>query len=205
MKNIKVHLGLIGRSGSGKELLARMLTERLEKRFRETSLGSEPPIKRFTFSDVLTEKLKEKGWEISTPNKQRVVVEEKARLGEDWLAQEARTRILACTNPVVIIDGIRWPADMRMMRSLPGNFIVAIEASPERRFLRLKARGRDETERNLTWEEFLIQEERETESYIDQLAREADILIDNNHDHAGLLTHIAKNIVRRLYLYGLIN
>lgn len=81
-----------------------------------------------------------------------------------------------------IIDGLRSNAELAVFRERfgPSLLLVAIVSSPETRFRRLIARGREDD--ILTREEFNRREQRETAWGIDELIDSAGVRIENEGD-----------------------
>ena len=85
-------------------------------------------------------------------------------------------------NDVVFMDGARWLADERMIRSLPPDeaILLYITASPEIRYERALRSTDKPDEQNKSWEKFMAEERAHTEIFIAQIGARADWIIQNN-------------------------
>jgi len=167
-------LGLTGRNASGKGEAAEFLKS---KGFFYYSL-----------SDVIREEIKQRGLELTRENLIATGRELRSRFGNGYLAEQILKRIDADKNYVV--DSIRHPDEVTTFRSLPRFYLLAISATPEVRFDRIKQRGRESDPTDL--EEFVRLEQREAVRKTDEgqdldaTAAEADFTIGNNDDLADL-------------------
>ena len=167
-------LGLTGRNASGKGEAAEFLKS---KGFFYYSL-----------SDVIREEIKQRGLELTRENLIATGRELRSRFGNGYLAEQILKRIDSDKNYVV--DSIRHPDEVTTFRSLPRFYLLAITATPEVRFDRIKKRGRESDPIDL--EEFIRLEQREAVRKTDEgqdldaTAAEADFTIGNNDDLADL-------------------
>lgn len=134
-------LGLTGTNGSGKGEAAAFF---MEKGFAYLSL-----------SDVLRKELAKKGLQPSRDNLIRTGNSLRRRHGADVLARRVLRRVRGDT----VIDSIRNPAEVALLRTRPGFRLLAVDAPVEVRFERAGRRGRDESV--LTLEEFASKEREE--------------------------------------------
>ena len=81
---------------------------------------------------------------------------------------------------IICIDGVRRPGDVKNLREIPGFILVHIFADMEKRFERITKRGENSDDKNKTFEEFKADNLKEAEVQIADIAKEADITIDNN-------------------------
>lgn len=166
---MKQIIGIVGEKGSGKGTFPKILTEVLPER----------KIVRTTFSDVLADTLNIWDLEKSRENYIKLVVAMNETFGEDVLARAVKKRIGGLVGDIIVVDGMRWMADLEMIKSLNGK-IVYITADPKIRYERTKARGEKAGENQTTFEEFMKQESAPTEIDIPKIAAQADFKIDNN-------------------------
>ncbi len=85
-------------------------------------------------------------------------------------------------------DGMRWPEDETLIRSLPYSLVVYINASPSVRYERARTAANSKVgEQQMTWEEFLETERAPTEVNITEIGSRADFMIlnDNGLDEYG--------------------
>jgi len=139
-------IGLTGKFAAGKGTVAEYLG-RLGYRYH-------------SLSDVIREELKQRG----IPESREALTEAGNSLrradGPAALAMRILGRLQ--DGQPHIVDSIRNPAEVEVLRTIPGFFMVGVDADPRVRFARLVARDRqgDPT----TFEQFAALEERETTS-----------------------------------------
>ena len=168
---MKLVIGLIGEKGAGKSTFA----GELRKRFS----GKRISYRRF--SDILIESLTP--WaviEINHENLQKFPVVMEQAYGKGILTQAMYHRITRDAAEVVIADGIRLPTDIAMLRSFSKNILVYITADAEIRFNRIRTGKEKSGEKFITFEQFMQEEQTETEVLIGKLGSKADVKIENN-------------------------
>ncbi|HUV13418.1 MAG TPA: deaminase [Acidobacteriota bacterium] len=167
-------LGLTGRNASGKGEAAEFLKS---KGFFYYSL-----------SDVIREEIKRRELELTRENLILTGRELRSRFGNGYLAKQILERIDSDKNYVV--DSIRHPDEVATFRGLPRFYLLAITATPEVRFDRIKQRGRESDPTEL--EEFIRLEQREAVRKTDEgqdldgTEAEADFTVENNDELADL-------------------
>lgn len=172
-------LGLTGRNASGKGEAAEFLKS---KGFFYYSL-----------SDVIREELKQRELELTRENLILTGRELRSRFGNGYLAEQILARIDSDKNYVV--DSIRHPDEVATFRGLPRFYLLAITATPEVRFDRIKQRGRESDPTDL--EEFIRLEQREAVRKTDEgqdldaTESEADFTVENNDQLANLEDKVA--------------
>ncbi len=138
-------IGLTGSLGAGKGVVSDFLKE---KGFVYLSL-----------SDELREIAKELKIEITRKNLQdlgNILREEK---GAGILAEVVFKKIKNQEYKKAIIDGIRNPSEIEVLRKLKDFFLISIDAPQEIRFQRLTERNRESDPK--TWEDFLRVDDRD--------------------------------------------
>ena len=83
-------------------------------------------------------------------------------------------------HPITVVTGIRRKEDMIGLSESKDFRLVYIEATPETRYARIHARGQNEDDGTKTYEEFLKENEFETERTIRTLRTEAQEVIEND-------------------------
>ena len=162
-----VIIGLTGPNGAGKGVLAEFLRARS---FLYLSL-----------SDEIREELVRRSLPVSRENLVRVGTELREKHGPAVLAERVLNKLSADRN--YVIDSIRHPAEVDALRGHGGFNLLRVEASPEVRFERLKARGRENDPEE--WKAFLELDAREAGSatssaqQVEAVARLADHIIVN--------------------------
>lgn len=189
---MKVYLGIIGKKFAGKETVYNIIKELTKPHGLKTSIHH--------FSDPLNEildilRLPKDGPE-GRPNQQKLSTILRQAFSENVLGDVIMARAQADIANIVCLDGVRRPQDVIKLRGLSSFHLVSINTPPEKRF----EFGQKRTDRpTQTWEEFLAQENAEAESKIDEIAKQADIRIDNFGTVEDLKMQIlAKILVRKL-------
>lgn len=139
-------IGLTGRNGSGKGVVAEFLKA---KGFYYYSL-----------SDVIREEIRRRGEEVTRERLIEVGRELRAERGTGYLARQILERIE--DDQHYVVDSLRHPHEVGVFRVCPRFYLVATEADPATRFARLKERGRENDP--VTFEEFLALEAQEAAS-----------------------------------------
>jgi dCMP deaminase len=161
-------IGLTGRNAAGKGEIAQYLKAR----------GFE----YFSLSDEIREEIRRRAGEISRESLVRVGNELRARSGPGALAERVLPKLERARN--VVVDSIRNPSEVEVLRRRKDFTLLAIEADQRVRFERGKSRGREGPARTL--DQFVHEEERElasndpTTQQLLATERLADITISNN-------------------------
>ena len=133
--------------------------------------------------DVVREKTKEFGLELTDTNVGTVANDERKRYGMDvW----AKRTIPYVGGDLVVIDGTRGPDEIRAFKHAFGEDlkVVAIHASPRDRFQWLKARSRPDSP--TSWEEFEHRDKRELAWGLGEAVALSDHMIVNDSSLADL-------------------
>lgn len=120
-------IGLTGRNAAGKGEVAAFLKS---KGFSFYSL-----------SDVIREEVARRGLPVTRDNLIATGRELRARFGTGHLAEKILERLEPGQNYVV--DSIRHPDEVAVLRKAPEFYLIAVQASPEIRFERIQKRGRE--------------------------------------------------------------
>ncbi len=166
----KLVIGIVGEKGSGKGTFPTLLQE----------IVPDKKIAKTTFSDSLTETFKVWSLPPTRENYIKLMVAMRDTFGPNVLANSVRKRIEDLEGDIVIVDGMRWMADLEMIRSLPNSKVLYITADPKVRYERTKARGQKAGETEASFEQFMKQETAATEVDIPKIAAQADFTINNN-------------------------
>lgn len=175
-------IGLVGEKGSGKDTLAHYLQENSQKK-----------IIHIRFSDLLKQTLKL--WDLpetrSNLQKLAQVLED---FGEGTVAHGLEKQIQNSDAEIIILDGIRWKPDLKLLEKFPEHKLIYITADPESRFQRLKSRGEKIGEAEMSFEQFLEEEKAPNELLIPEIGLKADIKMENN----GSVEEFQEKIKREL-------
>lgn len=152
---------IVGRSGAGKSTFVE-------------ALGL--PYYHFVCSSPLIEEVKKRGLPL-THNTIFEVSQELYSEDRYWMIPIFQKE-LEKRGGVMIADGLRYLHSLKRLREMCEVIVVRIEASPEKRFKRLKARKKISLD---TLEEFELLERDETEAMrIEDVLTEADLVIPNH-------------------------
>ena len=101
-------------------------------------------------SDVLAEVLNILRQPVTRENLQKLPIALAQYFGDGFLSSAVEERMLNSDAKIVIFDGVRWPSDVRMLRTFPHNFLVYIASDLEIRYERLKNREEKLEEKDLS-------------------------------------------------------
>jgi len=100
--------------------------------------------------------------------------------GQDLFAKVMANDVKKATSKIIIIDGMRRPADIEYLKKIEGFKLVALEVEAKIRYERLTKRGENTDDTTKTWGQFQKEHQAETEIYIPELMKQADVKINNN-------------------------
>ncbi len=163
----KIILGLVGQAGCGKGTMADLLVKKYGAAY-------------FRFSNILGDILKRLSLEKTRDNLIKISGALRQTFGEDILSYVLEKDAILAPEEVIVVDGIRRAEDIAALEPSPYFKLIAIDADPKLRFERMKKRGEKAGESNMTWEQFLAEEQRETEVTIPMVMARAAVTIDNN-------------------------
>ena len=157
-------LGTVGLPGSGKGEAA--------------TVAESAGIPVVTMGDVIRDACRERGLD---PAEDHGTVAERLREEDGPAAVADRTvdRLREVDDDVVLVDGLRGPAELDRFREAFGDDfrLVAIEAPFEMRADRVADRGRDDSDGDLA--AFREREQREREFGLVDVMQRADVTVDN--------------------------
>ncbi|MHA1229645.1 MAG: AAA family ATPase [Candidatus Helarchaeota archaeon] len=170
-------IGLVGKIGAGKDSFAKILLNKFN--FDE----------QIRFSDPLTEFMIGIGLELNRENYMKVGYYLRKIFGKKVVIDTIIRRIKDKSDKKLVVNGIRYKIEFDAIKSL-GGIIVGIITNDEIRFQRINERKR--FDREISWEEFLEYDKRETEVEIDDLLKMTDYTIENNGTLEDLENEIKK-------------
>lgn len=134
--------------------------------------------------DLVRREAKRRDLEMSEADVGRIAVEMRDKEGDDVWAVRTLSEIQDQPGDVVIVDGVRGFAEVERFREdLGGDFVlVAVHASPDTRWQRVRDRGRDDDV--TSFEEFKARDERELGFGLGTAIALADVLLVNEADLA---------------------
>jgi dephospho-CoA kinase len=180
---MRLLIGVMGEKGGGKGTFVNVLR----------SVASET-ISAVKSSDVLAETLNLWHIPLTRSNLQNMAIIMSNQYGKGTLSNAVRERINVTKEEIVIYEGIRWPTDIDLVRSFPDNLLVYITADPKVRFERMKKRNEKVGEGEMTFEQFMKEEQAGTETHLPVISKQADVKIENNGSKEEF-----KNQIRKLY------
>ena len=149
---------------------------------------------RVVMGDVIRVETKRRGLEPNANNTGEVMKLLRKEKGESAVADLCLETITKLKTEKVVVDGIRSMAEVGAFRREAAVLLVAVDASPERRFELLKERGRKDDP--LTHEMFVERDRRELGVGIGKAIALADETVSNQHATAGRLaaeiTHVVE-------------
>jgi len=150
---------------------------------------------RVVMGDVIREETKRRGLEPTAKNTGEVMKLLRQQKGESAVAELCLETIARAGAQRVVVDGIRSMAEVEAFRNRARLLLVAVDASPERRFELLKDRGRSDDP--LTHDMFVERDRRELDVGIGKAIALADETISNQHGTPGKLAADILKIVER--------
>jgi dephospho-CoA kinase len=144
-----------------------------------SKIAGEMGIPVVVMGDVIRNVVKEGGLAPTDKNLGAVADRLRAEEGMDAIANRCVAAIMQHDTPLVLIDGIRGDAEVRVFRrQFPGFILVAIDSSFEHRLERLGTRGRSDDGTSAA--ALRVRDERERRWGLDAALAMADIRIRND-------------------------
>jgi dephospho-CoA kinase len=163
---MKLIVGLVGRIGCGKSTVG----EHLKDNYSAVELR---------YSGILTEVLETLSVPVTRENLQALGKNLRETFGEDVLVNAMRGKLSDAGKDVIIVDGIRYPNEVEMLREFDDTLLLFVDVPARVRYDRAVKRGQ-RGEAGITFKEFTANEGAETERHIDSLRDLADHVIDNS-------------------------
>lgn len=163
-------IGLVGEKGSGKGTFAA----------RVADIAKDKCVVAMRFSDLLRETLD--AWSIPTTRRNLQLLAEvfENSFGMGTLSHAVYEGVMKIDADVVILDGVRWETDAKLIRSFPQNKLLYITAPPAVRYERSILRGENVGEKKTTLEQFMEEEQAVNEILIPRIGATADHVIRND-------------------------
>ncbi|MEM0465633.1 MAG: AAA family ATPase [Candidatus Pacearchaeota archaeon] len=174
-------IGITGRIGSGKGEVAKFF---LKKNFVY-----------FTLSDIVRKEAIKRGIKINREELQNLGDLIRKEEGSGALVKKLLNKVQPCKN--YIIDGIRNPGEINVLRKLKGFYLIAVDAPQKIRFQRVLRRAKESDPKN--WNDFLRVDERDFYDKSNPLGQQvascmkmADFIIINDNSIKELRNNIEK-------------
>ena len=164
-------IGLVGEKGSGKETFAKFFSEFMS---REKNLT----VCHVKFSDLLKETLDLWSMPATRTNLQVLAVIMDQHFGEGTLAEAMYQRISKVQADIVLLDGVRWHADIKLLNRFKKHYLVYITADTKTRFKRISRRT-EKIGEGKDFKQFMKEEQAANELLIPELGAKADFKIEN--------------------------
>lgn len=165
--NKKVILGFTGLMASGKGTVAKYL----EQTYNAST---------YRFSTMLRDALNRFYLPHTRDNLIKISEIIRNTFGEDTMARTMANDAQNDTRSLIIIEGIRRPADIEYLSQLPNFVLVEIFADPKIRHERMVKRGENPDDTTKTFEQFMEDHKRTTEISILDVIPHATERVDNN-------------------------
>lgn len=106
----------------------------------------------------------------------------KKGFGDDVLMKAMLKEVETEDTDLVIVDGLRMPGDPDPFRREYGEdfYLIYVTADAKTRYERSRSRGEKVGESEASFDQFLANEQLDTEKYISQVGKTADFTIENN-------------------------
>lgn len=171
-------IGLVGRQGSGKGTVAKILQEKHGAVL-------------FRFSAILGDILDRVAIEKTRENLIKISEALRDKFGEDVLAYAIEKDAATTEADLVVIDGIRRPEDITALEPLQQFVLVHVDAPAELRYQRILGRSEKPGESTVSYEDFLkVENTAPTEITIPSVEARANVTIDNSGTYAELVSRV---------------
>jgi dephospho-CoA kinase len=151
--------------------------------------------RRVVMGDVVREETKRRGLEPDARNTGEVMKDLRSKQGEAAVAKLCLEKLAKSGASRVVVDGIRSTAEVEEFRKSAKVLVLAVHASPGRRYSLLKERGRSDDP--LSYEMFIDRDRRELSVGISNAIALADDVVSNEHNTPGGLSRHVLELVNR--------
>lgn len=179
----KIIIGIVGEMGSGKSTVSKIIQD-------------EYGASKYKFSDILREILELLHLPLSRLNLIDLFLILAERFGEDVLARPILKAIEKDSHDFIVIEGIRRPADISLLKPLPNFHLLGIMSDEQSRFQRIIHRTENSDDTTKTFSEFQKDQERKTETLITSMINNSSHQIINNGTIEELRIKV-KNLIEK--------
>ncbi len=166
-------IGLVGEIRAGKSDFVKFWQKIMEEEHPMRSMET------MKFSDILFETLGAWGIEQSRVNLQKLAQAMNNEYGEGTLTRAVKARVDASSADIILIDGVRWLSDEKLIKNLNGTMLY-VSADVNIRYKRALLSTEKVGENLLSFEEFQATEKAVNEIHIPVIGGRADHCIVNN-------------------------
>ena len=160
-----------------------------------SKIAAEAGIPVIVMGDIIRAAVKNAGLEPTDANFGATANRLRAENGMDAIAALCISEINHQTAPLVLVDGIRGDAEVRLFRKhYPTFTLISIDSSFEKRLDRIRARGRSDD--FVLPESLRERDERETNWGLGRALSEADIKIKNEGSLGNFSTEVISILTR---------
>lgn len=150
---------------------------------------------KIIMGDVIREETEKRGLEPNEQNTGKVMRELRELQGEDAVARIVIQKAIDSGKERIVIDGVRSINEVELFKKYGRVLLLAIQASPERRFTLLSKRGRADDPRSI--EDFKRRDAREISVGIAEAIALADECISNeNLTQSELMKNVYEAVER---------
>jgi dephospho-CoA kinase len=181
MKNV---IGLAGAIGSGKTAVS-------------DHICAKYGAKQLRYSRILMDVLGRLNLPEDRSNLQTLGESLRRSFGPDVVVNAFRKDLEACPAKIIVVDGIRYPNEVEMLRQLENDLLLYIDAPVEVRYRRALSRA-EKGEAALSLKEFVKAGSRETEKRLPDIKKAADYVIENDGTVNSLYSKIDAILAKRL-------
>jgi dephospho-CoA kinase len=181
----KLIIGLAGKIASGKGTVAAYLQAKYQAEI-------------FGFSTPLRDILKRLYLEASRPNLAGLSSVLRSQFGQDLLSRAITQDLQTAKSDIAVLDGIRRLPDIEQARQLPNFKLVQVITDENHRYERLTKRQQNPDDATKTFEDFLIDDQKESDRQIPDVMALADFTINNDGDLNHLQTQVDELLAKLL-------
>jgi len=176
-------IAVTGMPGSGKSTVSKALSQELS-----ASL--------FVMGDLVRDEVVRRGLPLTAENIEQVATELRSRHGRGAVGVLLLERLKGIKADYIVVDGLRSPEEVKVLRSLAPTCVIAVHAAPLIRLRRYLSRSR-EGEKSL--DTFWLRERKNLEYGIGDVIATADFVIVNEGSIEELMTSVKRivEVIRR--------
>jgi len=177
MNDQKKILGFVGDLAAGKGTVCKYLKEKYG-------------INSYRYSTALRDVLKRLYLPETRDNMQRLSTSLRETLGQDLISKIIAEDVSRDAGQIVAVEGIRRFSDITYLEKNPGFNLTYITADPKIRWERLVNRGENPDDAHKTFEQFLEDEQKESDHGIKEVGQTAKLIIRNDGNFEELKKQI---------------